>query len=345
MIQLQSLRRIPLRPFVWIFFATTLVLGLWVAKDYGISWDEKAMFVLGEKAFEYVVFGKPYTTHIGIRFHGSFLEFLLTASQQLMQLRYARHVFIFRHAVGFFIYWGGMLAIYALALKHFKHRGWALLAALIYFLSPRQFGHAFVNTRDIPSMVLFTICMLTLLPCIDRKTLRSAFLHGVTSGMVVALRVGGLFAPIYTALFFFLEILREVLLGKTIPWKRYALLLTVCGRLCVCGCILLAVVVGEATPQFLRGSAQYDDEPEQSWWSVFWKGYQHYSMALDSRAYRHQNAADVCAALFYRVVVFCAGDFPSSSSDSFRKPQSLALLLLVCDTHFYRHRSPSGSLR
>ena len=221
------LRRIPLRPLVWVFFAATLALGLWVAQDYGISWDEKAMFVLGEEAYEFVTLGEEYPTHIGIRYHGSFLEILLYAAQEVFHLRYARHVFIFRHAATFVVYWGGMVALYALALRHFQHRGWALLAALIYFLSPRQFGHAFVNTRDIPSMVFFIVKMLTLVHFLDRKTVRSALLHGVASGMVVALRVGGLFAPIFTAIFFALEIMREHLLGKIIPWKRYTFLLTV----------------------------------------------------------------------------------------------------------------------
>ncbi|TSC57671.1 MAG: hypothetical protein Greene041662_901 [Candidatus Peregrinibacteria bacterium Greene0416_62] len=223
---LSALRRIPLRPLVWGFFAVTLALGLWVAKDYGISWDEKAMFVLGEESYEYVVLGEEYPTHIGIRYHGSFLEIFLYAAEELFHLRYARHVFIFRHAVTFLLYWGGMIAVYALALRQFKHRGWALLAALIYFLSPRQFGHAFVNSRDIPAMVFFTVKMLTLLYFLDHKTIRSAVLHGMICGMVVALRIGGLFAPIFTVIFFLVEILREHLKGERILWKRYALLLT-----------------------------------------------------------------------------------------------------------------------
>lgn len=230
---LLSLRRIPLRPFVWIFFGVTLALGLLVAKDYGISWDEKAMFVLGEEAYEYVTLGEEYPLHPGIRYHGAFLEILFYAAQELLHLRYARHVFMFRHAATFLVYWGGMLAIYALALRQFKHRGWALLAALMYFLSPRQFGHAFVNTRDIPAMVWFIVKMVSLLHFLDRKTVRSAVLHGTISGMVVALRIGGLFAPIFTLSFFLLEMLREHLHQGKILWKRYAFLLAVYGSVFV----------------------------------------------------------------------------------------------------------------
>lgn len=222
-----ALRRIPLRPVVWGFFLCTLALGIWGAKDYGISWDEKAMLVLGEEAYEYVAKGEPYPTHIGIRFHGAFVEIVLHALQELFHLRYARSVFIFRHAAAFVIYWGGMLALYALALRHFRHRGWALLVAVFYLLSPRQFGHSFVNTRDIPAMVFFIFKMCTLLVFLERKTVRSALAHGATSALVIALRVGGLFAPIFTMLFLGLEMLREYLERRAIAWKRYALLFCV----------------------------------------------------------------------------------------------------------------------
>lgn len=236
---LLTLRRIPLRPLVWVFFGVTLALGLWVAKDYGISWDEKAMFVLGEEAYEYVTLGEEYPLHFGIRYHGAFLEILLYAAQELFHLRYARHIFMFRHAATFLVYWGGLIAIYALALRHFRHRGWALLAAAMLFLSPRQFGHAFINTRDIPAMVFFTIQMVTLLRFLERKTVSAAILHGIANGMVLALRVGGLFVPIYTALFFALEILREYCESRVIPWQRTIRLL-----------ILYAFVFAAATIAF-----------------------------------------------------------------------------------------------
>ncbi len=212
---------------VRIFFGVTLLTGLWVAQDYGISWDEKSMIVLGEEAFEYVFTSQPYPAHLGIRFHGAFVEILLYGLQQLFQLEYARHLFIFRHAAGYVIFWMGMVTLYAIAFRHFKHRGWALLVAAIYFFSPRQFGHAFVNTRDIPAMVFFTFKMFTLMVMLDRKTLRSAAVHGLCSGMVLALRVGGLFVPIYTGIFLVLAMLQELRRNGSVDIQRYVKLILV----------------------------------------------------------------------------------------------------------------------
>ena len=212
---------------VRVYFSVTLLLGLWVAQDYGISWDEKSMVVLGEEAFNYVVKGHPYPAHLGIRYHGAFVEIVLHGLQELLNITYARHFFIFRHAAGYVVFWTGMVALYAIALRHFRSRPWALLAAMIYFLSPRQFGHAFVNTRDIPAMVFFTIKMFTLMVMLDRKTVRSTIIHGLCSGMVLALRVGGLFVPIYTGIFITLEMIRDYRESGTIDIQRYVKILLV----------------------------------------------------------------------------------------------------------------------
>ncbi len=212
---------------VRIFFSATLLLGLWVAQDYGISWDEKAMVVLGEEAYEYAFKGQPYPTHLGIRYHGAFMEIILHGLQELFNITYARHFFMFRHAVGFVVYWIGMIALYAIGLRHFKSRSWALLVALIYFLSPRQFGHAFVNTRDIPTMVFFIVKMLALMVFLDRKTMRTAAVDGICSGIVLAIRVGGLFVPIYTVGFIALEMILEFRRNASVNINRYCKLLVV----------------------------------------------------------------------------------------------------------------------
>src|SRR5438045_3316324 len=92
------------RRAVWIFFAALLIIGLVVAKDYGISWDEKSMHVLGEEAFNYMFHGKAYPTNVGIRFHGAWFEILQYAVESLLHLRYARTIYILRHAMSYIFF-------------------------------------------------------------------------------------------------------------------------------------------------------------------------------------------------------------------------------------------------
>ena len=212
---------------LWFFLTLTLLLGIVVAKDYGVSWDEKSMIVLGEEAFEFVTRGEPYPVHEGIRYHGAYMEIMLHAIANPFHVEYARHFFALRHAVSYVVFWAGMLPLYVLAMRHFRHRGWALFVLILYFISPRQFGHAFVNTRDIPAMVLFLLSMATLLAFLETRTVKRAVLHGIACGMLLALRVGGLFVPIYVVLFLGIELLREYRDGYAIPWKKTSLLLAV----------------------------------------------------------------------------------------------------------------------
>lgn len=208
-----------------IFAIGTILLGVLIAKDYGISWDEKTMYVLGEEVYEFVTRGEPYPMGIGIRFHGAWFEVLQHAVQKLLGLRYARDIFIARHLMNYGTFIVGMLSVYAIALHVFRHRGWAGIAMVMFFLSPRQFGHAFFNSRDIPAMSFFALKMLTLFWFVERPTVKRAILHGIASGLVIAIRVGLLFLPLYTLLFLGIRALAERGEGKGISWKRHCALL------------------------------------------------------------------------------------------------------------------------
>ncbi|HLC66305.1 hypothetical protein A2635_03625 [Candidatus Peribacteria bacterium RIFCSPHIGHO2_01_FULL_51_9] len=217
------------RTAVYGLFIILLFGGIAIAKDYGISWDEKAMYVLGEEAYEYIVKGEAYPTSPSIRFHGAWFEVLQYFVQEVLQLRFARSIFMMRHMMNYVTFWIGMLAIYGIALHTFRSRPWALVAVLMMLLSPRQFGHAFFNGRDIPAMAFFTLKMFTLLLFIERPSPKHAFLHGIASGLVIATRVGLLFLPLYTVLFLALRMLSDVVTLKTVDWKRYGILFMIYG--------------------------------------------------------------------------------------------------------------------
>lgn len=215
--------RIRLR--IVLLFLGILISGLAIASDYGISWDEKAMITLGRQVYAFIVEGSPYPASPGIRFHGSMIEVFLYALPEILGLRYARHIFILRHAVSFLFFWGALVAIYAYARRHFGSRIWAILAVLFLLLSPRQFGHAFINTRDIPTMMFFLLQMLTLRIFLEKRTIPSALLHGLASGLLLALRVGVLFGLLFTVLFTILDSLHRWGIRHRTAWVYTFLLL------------------------------------------------------------------------------------------------------------------------
>ena len=180
------------------FFLLVLLVGIVAAPSYGISWDEKAMYVLGRRVYEFVFHGGSYPSHPGIRFHGSLFEFLMYSTVKMLQINYARHIFIVRHFMNYLTFVGAVAATYAIAKRHFKSTVWGLIAAVMLFLSPRQFGHAFFNSRDIPTMALWALAMLTLFRLREHRTPWRAAQHGIACGLALAMRMPSVFLPVFT---------------------------------------------------------------------------------------------------------------------------------------------------
>lgn len=180
------------------FFLFIIVLGVVAVPSYGISWDEKAMYVLGRRVYEFVFSGGTYPAHPGIRFHGALFEFLMYSMVKMLQINYARDIFVIRHFMNYMTFVGCIAATFAVARRHFKSAVWGLIVAIMLFLSPRQFGHAFFNSRDIPTMALWALGMLTMLRLRERTTVVRALQHGIVCGLALAMRMPSIFLPVFT---------------------------------------------------------------------------------------------------------------------------------------------------
>src|SRR3989338_629691 len=117
---------------------------------YGISWDEKTQYVIGLEAYETVFHGKEWSLDPGRRYHGPAFELFLSTLEHLFPLRTAQQVFSLRHFINFFSFALGVSLLFFFARRHFQHWGWGLLTTSMLVMSPRIFGHAFFNSRDIP---------------------------------------------------------------------------------------------------------------------------------------------------------------------------------------------------
>jgi len=187
------------------FFVLVVLVGLIAFRSYGISWDEKALYVLGSMGYDTVFSGKAWPTSTGIRFHGAWLEIVIKTIENILSLNYARHVFWLRHIVSYLFCSVGLFFFYLLSSRYFKNWKIGLIAALALFISPRIFAHSFYNTRDVPTLYLYVISMFTLINYLDKKDVKSAVLHGLACGLLIDLRMTGIFVPVLTFVFEFLE--------------------------------------------------------------------------------------------------------------------------------------------
>ena len=189
------------------------------AGDYGVSWDESVQRQYGEGVLRYFVSGgrdKSCNSFGNLMFYGPTFELLVAAISQL----WADHVYIVRHAATAV---AALLTIPAL-LRIGRHLGstWVgLLGGLALVMMPMFYGHAFVNSKDIPFACLFAWAMALILDrfATDQWTWKRNALFGLVLGLMCGTRPGGAAAAAIplTAMFVWGACFRTP--GRPVPWR------------------------------------------------------------------------------------------------------------------------------
>jgi hypothetical protein len=185
------------------FLVTFLLIGLFVFRDYGISWDE----------FPTRQFGIMYVEHLVPDAHaldslraesgpsyerfGPVFEILLVRAEKLLTPANQRAAFQLRHLLTFLTFFLGVVLFHRLCRRRFGG-GIALLAAVCLVASPQLFSHAFYNTKDISFLTAFVAAMLTLDTVLSRPTWRTTLVHAIMTAVLMGTRVIGLFAVLLT---------------------------------------------------------------------------------------------------------------------------------------------------
>lgn len=201
----QFLRKFSLSDwFAIIALFTLLILGLSIYTHYGLSWDEPTQLQLGIQNYRYVLKGDPSLLSNKDRWYGPLFEIFLIAAQSRGRLD---QIYLSRHSLNFLSFFFGCIAFYMLA-KKFTRNGWLSLIGLICLvLSPRIFADAFYNSKDIPFLSAYTICLLSLLWFLEKPGIWRAALHGLLTGALLAIRLPGLIVPVLTLLGLVIEVL------------------------------------------------------------------------------------------------------------------------------------------
>ena len=139
--------------------ALLLILGLSVHDDFGLHWDSLSTYSIGEANTNYIRTRDPSFFDFWERYYGPFFEivlFNLTRGLAEREMFFARHMTIFLYFVT------GVVGFYFLLKRIVKQWPLALLGCSLLVTSPRIFGDAFYNSKDIPFLVAFILCVLTL---------------------------------------------------------------------------------------------------------------------------------------------------------------------------------------
>ncbi len=184
------------------FFAITVyaVIGLLVYQDYGISWDEEYQHSYGKAVYGHVLGGGTELHAHNSRYHGPVFQFALYSAERMVGLEDPKQVFALRHLLTFLFSVVGCWFFYRLLLMLRYGPHWAAVGMLFLICSPRIFAHSFFNSKDAVFMYAFIISMYSMLRLLRRPDWRTAMWHGIICGLLVDIRILGVFAPMITML-------------------------------------------------------------------------------------------------------------------------------------------------
>jgi len=184
-----------------LLFGCLAVLGLTIHTDFGLGWDEPIQHQLGQVFVNFVFHSdKSLLTHAD-RYYGPLFEMSLLGLEKLFGLDTSQSIFFLRHFTTYLFFVLGLFCFYKILFLRFKHFGWGLIGLVMLLMHPRLFGHAFINTKDIPFLVFFGMSLLSALKFLEKPTRKGAIIHGLFSGLAITSRILGVIIPALTICF------------------------------------------------------------------------------------------------------------------------------------------------
>jgi hypothetical protein len=194
---------------VLFYMAAILVTFL----DYGITWDEYLQSTYGEYIIRwYTSFfhDQSALTYKNLEYYGGFFDVVAQLTSRISPVG----IYETRHFVNALFGLLGIITVYGIG----KYLGGAFagfLSALFLLLTPRFYGDAFNNPKDIPFACLFLVSMYYIikmvryLPAIPGAL---SFKVGTAVGLTLGIRVGGVLLIGYLGLAFVLWSIRQCIL-------------------------------------------------------------------------------------------------------------------------------------
>lgn len=184
----------------WLALLMAAGVGALVYGDYGLAWDERTSHEVGLTNYAYVTGGdRAAFDAFYDRDYGAAIELPLAAMEHALGLDSTREVFRARHLVSHLIFVAGVGVFFLLARFHFGSAALAGLGALMLWLTPRLYGHSFINSKDVPFMCASAAALFTLVRAFERRHYTAFALHGLLCALLINIRIMGVVTVAYTA--------------------------------------------------------------------------------------------------------------------------------------------------
>jgi hypothetical protein len=193
--------------FVPAFFIVYLFIGLFLYKDYGISYDEQTQRIENGCAnYHFILHKEPKRLLEGNeKYHGPAFEIVLFSLERIFNFDDVRSVYLFRHLVTFLFFFFSTICFYKLMRNASFSAIWALCGVIMLIFSPRIFAESFYNSKDIGFLSFFIISLLTLDNFIRKKNLLNCSIHALATAFMIDIRLTGIIIPGLTVVVFLID--------------------------------------------------------------------------------------------------------------------------------------------
>jgi hypothetical protein len=165
-----------------IFIFLNLLIGLWIAPDFGRSSDEqpeRSRSALAYQFYSNEVEIDPYQAYLDlgiIRHYGTSSTVIIRWVEDLVSPYFQEKVIVDHNLISHYMYFvffqAGILGFYWL-IRQFIDDWAALGATLLFGTQPLLIGHAFMNPKDIPLLTVFLLTVASGFSLIDQLSKRN----------------------------------------------------------------------------------------------------------------------------------------------------------------------------
>jgi hypothetical protein len=215
---------------VLIFFSVLMAIGYWSHSDYGIGVDEPTNRQNGGVSLNHIIenynlkifetdnelhqFRIPLNEYYD-KDYGVVFDLPAMVIERIFKLNSSENQYKLRKILSYFAFVVGLIFIYKITIKYYGDYRLALLAVLMVFSSPRIFGEAFYNSKDIFFMSVFSVATYRMLVFIEQPSIKSTLLFAVTAGLATDTRIAALLLVIVSIVVLWFKLIKkEITLKK-----------------------------------------------------------------------------------------------------------------------------------
>ena len=197
---------------VHLFFVLTLVLGIFLVKDFGINIEEHTQRYSGLYWLDYVL---SYTNFNNLKIlvgkkleiaydpqlpnidtYGPIFDLPAALIETIFNITDSKKYFQLRHYLIFLIFYLSSIFFFKIILSRFKNVNLSLIATFLFVITPRIFGDSFHNNKDILFLSILTISFYYLQKFYQKKRIFDLIIFAIFCSLGFSTRVTALFVPV-----------------------------------------------------------------------------------------------------------------------------------------------------